>query len=389
MTRIPVRLGDRSYEIRIAPGLLKRVGAEVRTLCPGARIAALVTDRNVARHHLLPVQRSLTQAGFAPATIVLPPGERHKTLDTVSRLYAAFARARLERGSPVVLLAGGVIGDLGGFAAATYLRGLPIVQVPTTLVAQVDSAIGGKTGVDLPMGKNLVGAFAQPRSVLMDPLVLRTLPRREWIAGLAEVVKYGIIRDRALFAYLERHADRMDRRLPNDLRVIVTRCAAIKADIVSKDERESGLRQILNYGHSIGHAIESATDYRRFLHGEAVAIGMTGAALLAWCRGFPVHGLVIRQGALLRRLGLPLRAPGVSTPRVLQALRMDKKSRAGRVRFVLPRDIGRVLYGQDVPDATVSDVVRLLTWPRGRNAPRPATSSSRSVMASCAHPSRR
>ena len=361
MTRIPVRLGDRSYDIRIAPGLLDRVGPEVRRACPSARAAALVTDRNVARHHLAPVRRSLARAGLKPVTIVLPAGERQKTLGTVSQLYASFAKERLERGSPVVLLAGGVIGDLGGFAAATYLRGLPIVQVPTTLVAQVDSAIGGKTGVDLPQGKNLVGAFAQPRTVLMDPDALRTLPRREWLAGLAEVVKYGVIRDERLFGLLERRAGRLHRRLPDDLRVIVSRCAAIKADVVSKDEREAGLRQILNYGHSLGHAIEAATRYRRFLHGEAVSIGMMGAALIGCCLGLASRDLLARQGALLLRLGLPLRAPGVPAARVTAALRMDKKTRGGRVKFVLPLGIGRVRHGQEVPDDLVRDAVRLLT----------------------------
>ncbi len=361
MKRIPVRLGDRSYDIRIAPGLLGRVGPEVRRVCPSSVNATLVTDRHVARLHLAPVRRSLERSGFEVRTIVLPPGERQKTLRTVSRLYGAFAASRMERTSPVVLLAGGVIGDVGGFAAATYLRGLPIVQVPTTLVAQVDSAIGGKTGVDLPSGKNLVGAFAQPRAVLMDPLVLRTLPPREWVAGLAEVVKYGIIRDRRLFELLERHAGRLDRRRPGDLNAIVTRSAAIKADVVSKDERESGLRQILNYGHSIGHAIEAATRYRRFLHGEAVSIGMMGAALIGCCLRSSRRELLARQGALLQRLSLPLRAPGVPSNRVLKALRMDKKTRGGRVKFVLPVSVGRVRFGQEVPDDLIRDTVSLLT----------------------------
>jgi 3-dehydroquinate synthase len=361
MTRIPVRLGDRSYEIRIEPGLLARVGADVRRVCPAARAAALVTDRNVARHHLAPVRRSLERAGFAPVTIVLPPGEPQKTLATVARLYAAFAKARLERGSPVVLLAGGVIGDLGGFAAATYLRGLPIVQVPTTLVAQVDSAIGGKTGVDLPQGKNLVGAFAQPRAVLADPLALRTLPRRELAAGLAEVVKSGVIRDARLFAFVEHRGAALLRAEPDDMLEVVARCATVKADVVSRDERESGLRQILNYGHSIGHAIETATGYGRFLHGEAVSVGMTGAALIAACLGLAGRDVVARQGCLLRRLGLPLRAPGVPARRALEALRLDKKSSGGRVRFVLPLGIGRVAYGQDVPGDVLAETVQILT----------------------------
>jgi 3-dehydroquinate synthase len=361
MKRIPVRLGARSYDILVAPGLVARIGAEVRRACPEAEQAALVTDRHVAPLHAPAARRSLARAGFRVVPVVLPAGEAHKTLASVSRLYAAFAAARLERSSVVVILGGGVIGDLGGFAAATYLRGLPFVQVPTTLVAQVDAAIGGKVGADLPQGKNLVGAFAQPRAVLSDPLVLRTLPRRELAAGLSEVVKSGVIRDRALFDFVESRGESLLRCAPDDMATVVARSAAVKADVVSKDERESGLRQILNYGHSIGHAIEAATGYRRFLHGEAVSVGMTGAALLAWCLGLAGRDFVAHQGQLLQRLGLPLRAPGVPAARVLEALRMDKKSRGGRVKFVLPTGVGRVRYGLEVPDGQVRDIVGILT----------------------------
>jgi 3-dehydroquinate synthase len=363
MKRIPVRLGDRSYDIAVAPGLLGRLGPEVRRVCPSAALAALVTDRHVAARHLAAARRSLERAGFRVHATVLPPGERTKTLATVARLYAAFAVAKLERSSPAVLLGGGVIGDLGGFAAATYLRGLPIVQVPTSLVAQVDAAIGGKTGVDLPQGKNLVGAFAQPRAVLIDPLALRTLPRRELIAGLAEVVKYGVIRDAALFAFLESRAKQLAACPVIDMAAIVARCAAIKAEVVSKDERESGLRQILNYGHTIGHAIEAATGYTRFLHGEAVAVGMTGAALMARLIGTARPEVLERQSALLLRLGLPLRARGVSFSRALAALRLDKKVLGGRPRFVLPVAIGRVRFGQSLPPDMVEETIRLLTCP--------------------------
>jgi 3-dehydroquinate synthase len=359
--RIPVRLGDRSYDITVDPGLLTRVGMETRRVCPRATLAALVTDRNVASRHAGPVRRSLERAAFDVIPVVLPPGESQKHLGTVSRLYKTFASARLERSSVVVLLGGGVIGDIGGFAASTYLRGIPFVQVPTTLVGQVDAAIGGKVGVDLPQGKNLVGAFVQPRAVLSDPLVLRTLPRRELAAGLAEVVKCGVIRDDALFRYAERHAGRLVRcRLP-DMTFLVSRGAAVKADVVSKDERESGLRQILNYGHSIGHALEAATGYRRYLHGEAVSVGMTGAALIAWCLGLAKRDLLARQGSILSRLGLPLRAPGVPPNRALTALRMDKKTCGGRVKFVLPRRVGRVDFGREVPDDLLAETVHILT----------------------------
>jgi 3-dehydroquinate synthase len=361
MKRIPVRLGSRSYDILIAPGLVARIGAEVRRACPGADRAALVTDRHVAPLHAPAARRSLARAGFDVVPVVLPAGEAHKTLETVSRVYAAFAAARLERSSVVVLLGGGVVGDLAGFAAATYLRGLPFIQVPTTLVAQVDAAIGGKVGADLPQGKNLVGAFAQPRAVLSDPLVLRTLPPRELVAGLAEVVKSGVIRDAALFDFVERRGPALLRCAPGDMVEIVARSAAVKADVVSKDERESGLRQILNYGHSIGHAIEAATGYLRFLHGEAVSVGMTGAALIAWCLGLVGRDFVARQGSLLQRLGLPLRAPGVPAGRVLRALRLDKKSRGGRVKFVLPTAVGRVRFGLEVPEPLIRDTVRVLT----------------------------
>lgn len=363
MRRIPVRLGERSYDVLIAPGLLSRVGPELRRLFPEARLAALVTDRNVARLHAPAVRRSLERAGFQVHTVVLPVGESTKSLATVARLYAAFASARLERSSPVVLLGGGVLGDLGGFAAATYLRGLPIVQVPTTLVAQVDSAIGGKVGVNLPQGKNLVGAFAQPRAVLCDPAVLRTLPLREFVAGMAEVVKYGVIEDSRLFDFVEQSGVKLLRCRMDEMERVVARSAAVKARVVSKDERESGLRQILNYGHSIGHAIEAAAGYRRFLHGEAIAVGMEAAARMGVLTGLCAESLLIRQRALLERLGLPTRAPGVSAARVLAALRLDKKARGGRVRFVLPLRVGRVRYGVAAPEGAVRRVVRDLLQP--------------------------
>jgi 3-dehydroquinate synthase len=357
MRRIPVRLGERSYDILIAPGLLSRAGTEVRRLLPEGRSAALVTDRNVARLHAPAVRRSLERAGFRVHVAVTPAGETAKSLATVSRLYRDFAAARLERGSPVVLLGGGVLGDLGGFAAATYLRGLPIVQVPTTLVAQVDSAIGGKVGVNLPQGKNLVGAFAQPRAVLIDPAALRTLPIREYVAGMAEVVKYGVIADRRLFELLERAFLRC---LPIDddtMEAIIARSASVKAEVVSKDERESGLRQILNYGHTIGHAIEAAAGYSRYLHGEAVAVGMEAAARLGAALGCCSDAFASRQRALLTRLGLPVSAPGVPPGRVLDAIQLDKKVRGGRARFVLPLGVGRVRYGVAVPAAAVRRAV--------------------------------
>jgi len=331
-------------EIVSARGALSRAGRWIRGLVPGASRAAVLSDAHT-RPYARRLELSLRRAGISAASCRLPAGESHKTGATLSRLWEAFAERGLDRHSCVVIVGGGVLGDLGGFAAATYMRGIAAVQVPTTLLAQVDAAIGGKTAVNLRAGKNLAGTFTQPRGVLIDPDTLRTLAPRDYATGLAEVIKYGVIRDAALFEILERSASKLAARDPALLGSIVNRCVRIKGEVVRRDERESKLRMILNYGHTVGHALERASNYR-LTHGEAVAVGMAAEARIARRLGIAGDAFVERQDALIRRLGLPLRAklPASAHPRLAAALKLDKKARAGKLRFVLPSGPGLVRY---------------------------------------------
>lgn len=351
MRVVKVPLGERSYSILIGAGLLSRLGAECRKLGLGRR-CAVITDRQIAARYAPPARRSLERAGFDPTLITVPAGETAKSLKTVHTCYDQLARHRLERQSFVVALGGGVVGDLAGFVAATYLRGVAFVQVPTTLLAQVDSSVGGKVGVNLTAGKNLVGAFYQPRLVLCDLATLKTLPPRELRAGLAEVIKYGIICDAALFRRLERDLPRLLQLEPARMAAVVARCCEIKAAVVGQDERESGLRAILNFGHTIGHAIEAIAGYGEYLHGEAISIGQVAAAeLSAQLTGLPPEEVeCIRQ--LFTRAGLPTQIPltDAQRKRLLAAMRLDKKVSGGEIKFVLARRIGEVLWGQKVPE---------------------------------------
>ncbi len=350
MHTVTVALGARSYRILIGDRLLPQLGPACRRLTLGTR-CAVITDSRVGPRYAPHALRSLRQAGFDPTLITVPAGEPSKRLATVARCGNALAAHRLERRSFVVALGGGVVGDLAGFVAASYLRGIDFVQVPTTLLAQVDSSVGGKTGVNLPAGKNLVGAFWQPRLVLCDLSTLRTLPDREFRAGLAEVIKYGVISDASLFRRLEREMPRLRRRDPKTLAGIVARCCAIKARIVSQDETESGLRAILNFGHTIGHAIEAVSGYGRWLHGEAIAVGMVLAARLSQdLVGLPPDE-ASRLTALLQAAGLPVAAQWTPAQqrRLLTAMLHDKKVRAGEIRFVLARRLGAAEHGHPVP----------------------------------------
>jgi 3-dehydroquinate synthase len=294
---------------------------------------------------------SLAVAGFDPCLVTVPAGETAKSLQTVAACYDRLAAHRLERGSFIVALGGGVVGDLGGFVAATYLRGIAFVQAPTTLLAQVDSSVGGKVGVNLSAGKNLVGAFYQPRLVLCDLDTLDTLPEREFTAGLAEVIKYGIIYDAALFRRLERDLPKLAARDPDTLAAVVARCCQIKAKVVGQDETEAGLRAILNFGHTIGHALEAISRYGKYLHGEAIAIGQVAAARIsASCLGLTSHE-VERIRDLFVRAGLPTQAKlrAAEPERLCAAMRLDKKVRGGEIRFVLARKIGQAEFGHRVP----------------------------------------
>jgi 3-dehydroquinate synthase len=288
------------------------------------------------------VVHSLRAAGFDPFTVTVPDGERYKTMRSVSRVVDALAQARFERSSVVIALGGGVIGDLAGFAAAIYSRGVEFVQIPTTLVAQVDSSVGGKTGVNHELGKNLIGAFYQPRVVLMDPGTLKTLPEREWRAGLAEVIKYGVIADEGFFESLEENIEPILKRDEDLVSNVVAHSCQIKASVVEQDEREGGLRRILNYGHTVGHALESLGRYRRLIHGEAVGIGMVYEAELSHRLGLCSEQVVVRQRRVVERTGLPTEAPPLRFASLWAAMQHDKKVSRGQVLCVLPRSIGRV-----------------------------------------------
>jgi 3-dehydroquinate synthase len=349
--RVTVGLGDRAYDIVIKRGALAEVGERLTSLGLSGK-AAVVTNPVVGRLYGATVLRSLKGAGFRPVLVTIPDGERHKTLRSVARVLDALAAARFERRSTVIALGGGVIGDLAGFAASVYQRGIQFVQLPTTLVAQVDSSVGGKTGVNHVLGKNLIGAFYQPRVVVMDPVALKSLPEREWRAGLAEVIKYGVIADDHLFASLEENIEPIVKRDDDLVANVVARSCEIKALVVAQDERESGLRRILNYGHTIGHALESLGRYRRLIHGEAVAIGMVQEALLARRLGLCSDDVVARQRRLITNAGLPTEVPPVRFAQLWTAMQHDKKVSQGRVQCVLPRAIGQVevrpLERQDV-----------------------------------------
>jgi len=353
---LKVELGKRSYPIIIGSGLLDEVGRLCREALP-ARTALVVTDTNVGPLYAERVRDSLTRRDFETTLHTVPAGETSKSRERLFEIYDAALDARLDRRSLIVALGGGVVGDLAGFAAATFLRGIAYVQVPTTLLAMVDSSVGGKTGINLPQGKNLVGAFHQPRAVVADLHTLATLPTREYRAGLAEVVKYGVIRDADLFAELENHAAELLDRNDQLLEKIIRRCCAVKADVVASDERESGLRAILNFGHTLGHALENLEGYGKLLHGEAVALGMVYAALLSEkITGLP-HTDTIRLAALLRSLGLLEPIPPRPWPEIAARMNLDKKVARGRPHFVLAEKIGRVRPGHPLADHLLED-----TW---------------------------
>jgi 3-dehydroquinate synthase len=354
MKTVTVRLGDRSYPINIGKGILSSTGELLQSEGLRGKVA-VVTNPTVAKLYLENVTQSLTQAGFEPLRILVPDGEEHKNQHSLARIYDCMVSARLERKSCVLALGGGVIGDLAGFAAATYLRGIPYVQVPTTLLAQVDSSVGGKTAINHRDGKNLIGAFYQPRLVVIDIEALATLPRRELAAGLAEVIKYGIIEDAALFRLLEAEAARLV-ALDGDLMVqVITASCAIKARVVEQDEREDDYRAVLNFGHTLGHALEAATGYREFLHGEAVAIGMVKAAIISLNHGFCDQQSLERIRKLILKFGLPVELPeSVTKQSLIGGMEVDKKSAGGKIKFVVCRGIGRADFHRLSPPEILS-----------------------------------
>ncbi len=353
MRQLTIDLGARSYPICIGEGLLAQAELFARVL--RGRSVLVVTDETVRDLHLDRLLQGLRDTKVA--TMSLAAGERHKTIASVESVCNALAAARVNRDGAVVALGGGVVGDIAGFAAATYQRGIDYVQVPTTLLAQVDSSVGGKTGVNLPAGKNLVGAFHQPRAVVSDIATLRTLPARQLRAGLAEVIKCALIADAAFFAWLEANLATLLACDAAALEHAIARGCEIKAGIVSRDEREQGERALLNLGHTFGHAIETATGYEDWLHGEAVAVGLLAAASLSQRMGASAAGGsgigaadVKRIRALLERAGLPVEAPRIGSRRALELMQLDKKVQAGRIRLVVLRAIGAAVLSDDYPD---------------------------------------
>jgi len=355
-----VTTATESYPVFVGWGFLEELGRRMRNA--GLRgTAHIVSDDGVFPLYGAKVTKILEDAGFTVDSLVVPQGERSKSFETAVKIYDWLVDCRAERGNNIVALGGGMVGDLAGFVAATFLRGLPLVQVPTSLIGMVDSSVGGKVAVNHPQGKNLIGAFYQPRVVVADTQVLTTLPGRELVSGWAEVIKHAMIRDARLLELLEQQAEgllTLERSVTSD---VVARSAAIKAKIVSEDEKEQGIRIILNYGHTIAHGLETATNYERFLHGEAVAIGMMGAAMISREVGLLFQEVVDRQKALLARFGLPTTFSGVDIERLLQATELDKKVRGKKVRWVLLRGIGQPVVRDDVHrDVAVSVIKKLL-----------------------------
>jgi len=356
MKKIPVHLGDRSYDVHVGAGLLSDVGRSLAAVLTPCRVA-VVSDEHVAPLYAKVLEDALRAAGYAPHRLVIPAGEEQKTLNTAERLYDGFLDAQLDRKSAALALGGGVVGDLTGFAAATFMRGIAFVQVPTTLLAQVDASVGGKVAVNHPRGKNMIGAFHQPRAVFADIATLRTMPREELVSGLVEVIKHGVIRDAALFEFVESRLGDVLRMDEAALEHIVARSVEIKASVVQADEREDGLRAILNYGHTIGHAIESLTNFTCYSHGGAVAVGMCCAAKIAVGMGMLAPMDAERLEQLVGLLGLATRPAGLDPKDIHQKLYADKKTERGKLRLVLPTAIGRVVIRDDVPQKVILEAL--------------------------------
>jgi 3-dehydroquinate synthase len=339
---VRVNLAERSYDIEIGTGNLAEVGA---FLTERAKVshAVVITDQNVEKPHAEAAAQSIAEEVATADLVVVEPGEESKSISMATALWEKLLQLGTDRKSVIVAVGGGVVGDLAGFVAATYARGIAFLQVPTSLLAQVDSSVGGKVAIDLPEAKNMVGAFLQPRGVLIDTATLQTLPEREYRSGLGEVVKYGVILDAALFDFLEGHAQQILRRDPSVLTEVIARCCRLKADVVQQDEREeTGLRAVLNYGHTFAHAFETLGGYQGLLHGEAVAIGMLCASRLAERLGRVDARFTARQHDLLAALGLSTELPAVDRDAILRTMLHDKKVEHGRLRFVLPTRMGHV-----------------------------------------------
>jgi len=358
-----VETTTQSYPVFVGYDLLDKLGEKMKQAALSGT-ATVISDENVFSLYGSKVEEILKDAGFAVNSFVVPPGEETKSMDYATKIYDFLVEHRAERDDIIIALGGGMVGDLAGFVAATFLRGMPWIQVPTSLVAMVDASIGGKVGVNHPEGKNLIGAFYQPNLVLADCQTLTTLPQRELTSGWAEVIKHSMILDEEFVQFLESNVDRLTKLEPELLTRAIARSAAIKAQVVSQDEKErEGKRTILNYGHTIAHGLEAATQYKRFLHGEAVAIGMVGAAKLSQRLGLLPSAAVERQQALLQKFGLPTVFSGLDLTEITKAMELDKKTKEKAIRWVLLQDIGKVIIRSDVPYQDVLAVLRELAEP--------------------------
>ena len=355
-----VKTATQSYPIFVGYGLLEKLGEKMKQAALSGT-ATIINDENVFSLYGSKVEGILKHAGFAVNSFVVPPGEETKSMEYAIKIYDFLVEHRTERDDIIIALGGGMVGDLAGFVAATFLRGMPWIQVPTSLVAMVDASIGGKVGVNHPEGKNLIGDFYQPNLVLADPQTLTTLPQRELISGWAEVIKHGMILDEEFVQFLESNVNRLTKLEPELLTRAIASSAAIKAQVVSQDEKEKeGKRTVLNYGHTIAHGLEAATQYKRFLHGEAVAIGMVGAAKLSQRLGLLSSAAVERQQALLQKFGLPTVFSGLGLTEITRAMELDKKTKGKAIRWVLLQDIGRVTMRSDVSQRDVLAILQEL-----------------------------
>ena len=355
MESLGVALGERSYPIHIGAGLIDRAELYRPHLAGGS--AAIVTNEVVAPLYLSRVKKAIEAAGARSVEITVPDGEQAKTWQNLQRIFDVLLEARCGRDTLLVALGGGVVGDLAGFAAAVYQRGMPLLQVPTTLLAQVDSSVGGKTAINHARGKNMIGAFHQPRAVISDVATLDTLPERELRAGLAEVIKHGLALDPEFVDWLERHVEKLVAREPDALAYAVKRCCGLKAKIVAADERETGVRALLNFGHTFGHAIEAGTGYGTWLHGEAIAAGMVMAAELSLRMKLIQEGDVVRVRKLMERAGLPVSGPALAPERLMDLMALDKKTAQGKLRFVVLEGIGRAALRGGIDDRLVREAI--------------------------------
>ncbi|MFA7693864.1 MAG: 3-dehydroquinate synthase [Candidatus Hydrogenedentes bacterium] len=346
---VTVALGDRAYDIHIGRDNLYLIKDWLAAKSNRAAIG-LITDSNVAPLYADAVRAQIEAAGWRCVVHVMPAGEAGKRLDRIEEICGTFLAHGLDRGDAVLALGGGVVGDIAGFAAACYMRGISYIQIPTTVVAQVDSSVGGKTAVNHPLGKNTIGMFYQPQSVIIDMELLATLPPRELRAGCAEIIKHGVIADAALFDYMEEEAERILSGDPNALVYPIARSCEIKAEVVTQDEREQGLRAILNYGHTFGHALETVSHYARFLHGEAVALGMCAAGALAKNLGLVDQHFVERQRECIARYELPIFWEDLPVEEALDAMKKDKKARSGKLKFIVPDAMGSVVQRTDISE---------------------------------------